>query len=75
ALYQQSLALNEQIGDVPTKAITLWWLGHIAEQQSNYNQALDYLQPALDILQRIQSPHAERVRQMVARVQDLIRNS
>ncbi|MHC5826018.1 MAG: hypothetical protein ACYT04_61745, partial [Nostoc sp.] len=32
ALYQQSLALNEQIGNVQDKAMTLWWLGHIAEQ-------------------------------------------
>ncbi|MEH2113824.1 tetratricopeptide repeat protein, partial [Nostoc sp.] len=75
ALYQQSLAITEQIGNVQTKAATLWWLGHIAEQQGNYNQALDYLQPALEILQRIQSPNAEGVRKMVARVQDLIRNS
>ncbi len=75
ALYQQSLAINEQIGNVQTKAMTLWWLGHIAEQQGNYNQALDYLQPALEILQRIQSPDAEGVRQIVARVQNLIRNS
>lgn len=55
--------------------MTLWWLGGIAEQQGNYNQALDYLQPALEILQRIQSPHAEEVRQMVERVQGLIDNS
>jgi hypothetical protein len=55
--------------------MTLWWLGHIAEQQGDYNKALNYLQPALEILQRIQSPDAEGVRQMVARVQDLIRNS
>ncbi|BAY12917.1 tetratricopeptide repeat protein [Calothrix sp. NIES-2098] len=75
ALFQQSLALKEQIGNVQGKAMTLWWLGHIAEQQGNYNQALDYLQPALEILQRIQSPNAEAVRQIVARVQDLIRNS
>nr|MCM0592175.1 tetratricopeptide repeat protein [Gloeotrichia echinulata DEX184] len=75
ALYQQSLALNEQIGNVQGQAMTLWLLGHIAEQQGNYNQALDYLQPAWEILQRIQSPHANSVGQMVARVQDLIRNS
>jgi tetratricopeptide (TPR) repeat protein len=73
-LFEQSLAIKEQIGDVQGKAMTLWWLGHIAEQQGDYNKALDYLQPALDILQRIQSPDAEGVRQMVARVQDLIRN-
>ncbi|MEH2266200.1 tetratricopeptide repeat protein, partial [Nostoc sp.] len=75
ALFQQSLAITEQIGHVQDKAMTMWCLGHIAEQQGNYNQALDYLQPALEILQRIQSPDAEAVRQMVVRVQDLIRNS
>ncbi|WP_258003757.1 tetratricopeptide repeat protein [Fischerella thermalis] len=69
ALFQQSLALCEQIGNVQGKAMTLWWLGHIAEQQGNYNQALDYLQPALEILQRIQSPDAERLGQVVARVE------
>ncbi|WP_375515535.1 tetratricopeptide repeat protein, partial [uncultured Nostoc sp.] len=66
---------TEQIGDVQTKAATLCWLGHIAEQQGNYNQALDYLQPALEILQRIQSPDAEKLGQVVARVEDLIRNT
>ncbi|MEH1815784.1 MAG: tetratricopeptide repeat protein [Nostoc sp.] len=74
-LYEQSLALDEQIGNVQGQAITLWCLGEIAEQQGNYNQALDYLQPALEILQRIQSPDAEGLGQVVARVQDLIRNS
>ena len=75
ALFQQSLAIEEQIGDVQGKAMTLWWLGGMAEQQGDYNKALDYLQPALEILQRIQSPYAESVGQVVARVQDLIRNS
>jgi tetratricopeptide (TPR) repeat protein len=75
ALFQQSLAIKKQIGYIQGQAMTLSWLGHIAEQQGNYNQALDYLQPALEILQRIQSPEAEEIRQMVVRVQDLIRNS
>ncbi|HYX13128.1 MAG TPA: tetratricopeptide repeat protein, partial [Nostoc sp.] len=60
--------LKEQIGNVQGKAMTLWWLGHIAEQQGNYNQALDYLQPALEILQRIQSSDAERLGQVVAEI-------
>jgi tetratricopeptide (TPR) repeat protein len=71
ALYQESLAINEQIGNVQGKANTLWWLGHIAEQQGDYNQALDYLHPAWEILQRIQSPDAERLGQVIARVQGL----
>ncbi|QLE39137.1 tetratricopeptide repeat protein [Nostoc sp. C052] len=75
AFFEQSLALNEQIGNVQGKGRNLWRLGGVAEQQGDYNQALDYLQRALEILQRIQSPDAEEVRQIVARVQDLIRNS
>ncbi|NJM22146.1 MAG: tetratricopeptide repeat protein [Richelia sp. SM1_7_0] len=69
ALFQQSLAINEQISNVKGKAITLSCLGQIAEQQGDYDQALDYLEPALEILQRIQSPDAEAVRQMLARVE------
>jgi tetratricopeptide (TPR) repeat protein len=75
AIFEQSLALTKQISDVEGEAQTLWWLGNIAEQQGDYNKALDYLQPALEILQRIQSPDTEEVRQMVVRVQGLIRNS
>nr|WP_275941775.1 tetratricopeptide repeat protein [Nostoc sp. UIC 10630] len=74
-LLQKSLAITKQISDFQGQAITLWCLGHIAEQQGNYNEALDYLQPAFEILQRIQSPDAEEVRQLVVRVQGLIRNS
>ncbi|MBH8552336.1 tetratricopeptide repeat protein [Nostocaceae cyanobacterium CENA357] len=75
ALYEKSLALDEQIGNVQGQAITLWCLGEIAEQQGDYNKALDYLQSALKILQRLKSPDAEAVRQMIVRVQDLIRSS
>ncbi|WP_260675896.1 MULTISPECIES: hypothetical protein [Nostocales] len=35
AFFQESFALKEQTGDVQGKAATLWWLGHIAEQQGN----------------------------------------
>ncbi|MBE8997276.1 tetratricopeptide repeat protein [Nostoc sp. LEGE 12447] len=75
ALFEQSLALDEQIGNVYGQALSLSNLGRMAEKQDNYNQALNYLQPALEILQHIKSPYAEGVRQMVERVQDLIRNS
>jgi hypothetical protein len=33
ALFQQSLQITESIGNVQGKAMTLWWLGHIAKQQ------------------------------------------
>ncbi|MEH1775113.1 tetratricopeptide repeat protein [Nostoc sp.] len=52
--------------------MTLWWLGHLAEQQDEYTKAISYLQPALEILQRLKSPHAESVSASLDRV---MRNS
>jgi tetratricopeptide (TPR) repeat protein len=69
ALLQQSLAIAEQISDVQGQVNILSCLGQIAAKQGNYNQALKYLQPALEILQRIQSPDADAVRQAITRVQ------
>ncbi len=71
SLFLQSLAIDKKIGNVQGQAMTLWCLGQIAEQQGDYNQALDYLQPALHILHPIQSPHAEAIRQAITRVQGL----
>ncbi|NDJ20861.1 tetratricopeptide repeat protein [Nostoc sp. B(2019)] len=72
ALYNQSLEINERIGNVQGKAMTLWWLGHLAEQQGEYTKAISYLQPALEILQRLKSPDAESVSASLDRV---MRNS
>ncbi|MEH2293166.1 hypothetical protein [Nostoc sp.] len=44
----------------------------MAEQQGEYTKAIFYLQPALEILQRLKSPDAESVSASLARV---IRNS
>ncbi|GBE93551.1 tetratricopeptide repeat protein [Nostoc cycadae] len=68
ALFHQSLEIFERIGDVQGKAMTLWWLGHLAEQQGEYTKAISYLQPALEILQRLKSPDAEGVRVSLERV-------
>ncbi|MFN6535074.1 MAG: tetratricopeptide repeat protein [Nostoc sp. EkiNYC01] len=72
ALFNQSLEIDERIGNVQGKAMTLWWLGHLAEQQGEYTKAISYLQPALEILQRLKSPDAESVSASLNRV---IRNS
>ncbi|MEH2109525.1 tetratricopeptide repeat protein [Nostoc sp.] len=74
-LYKQLFELQESIDDIPGKAATLAMLGQLEVKQGNFDIALDYLQQSLEIFQRIQSPDAEEIRQMVARVQDLIRNS
>ncbi|WP_257798644.1 tetratricopeptide repeat protein [Nostoc edaphicum] len=68
ALYNQVLEIDERIGNVQGKAITLWRLGHLAEQQGEYTKAISYLQPALEILQRLKSPDAESVSASLDRV-------
>ncbi|MEH1864771.1 MAG: hypothetical protein V7K69_07135 [Nostoc sp.] len=30
------MEIKERIGNVQGKAMTLWWLGHLAEQQGEY---------------------------------------
>ncbi|MCC5624219.1 tetratricopeptide repeat protein [Nostoc sp. CHAB 5715] len=72
ALYNQSLEITERIGNVQGKAMTLWWLGHLVEQQGEYTIAISYLQPALEILQRLKSPDAESVRASLARVRQKV---
>ncbi|MEH2183940.1 tetratricopeptide repeat protein [Nostoc sp.] len=74
-LYEQLLELQESIDDIPGKAATLGMLGRLLTKQENFDMALARLQQSLEILQHIQSSDAEEVRQMVARVEDLIRNS
>jgi len=72
ALYEQSLAINESIGNLQGKAMTLQWLGWLAAtEQGDFETGLNYLQQSLEILQHIQSPKAETVREIIARVQQL----
>jgi len=71
-LYQQSLQFKESIGDVQGKAITLAAFGQLlADEKGDFVTALDYLQQSLEILQRIQSPDAETVREIIKRVQQM----
>ncbi|WP_292721251.1 tetratricopeptide repeat protein [Nostoc sp. JL34] len=62
------MEITERIGDVQTQAMTLWWLGHLAEEQGEYTKAISYLQPALEILQRLKSPDTESVSASLDRV-------
>ncbi|WP_168632191.1 tetratricopeptide repeat protein, partial [Dolichospermum sp. UHCC 0260] len=61
----------ESIGNVQGQAATLCWLGYIAKQQGDFVTALDYLQQSLEIFQRIQSPDAETVREIINDVQQM----
>jgi tetratricopeptide (TPR) repeat protein len=71
-LYQQSLEINESIGNVQTKAATLAMLGQLlAYEKGDFVTALEYLQQSLEILQRIQSPNAETIREIINDVQQM----
>jgi tetratricopeptide (TPR) repeat protein len=72
ALYQQSLEIKQRIGDALGKAVTLAMLGQLlAGKKQDFDTGLNYLQQSLEILQRLQAPEAETVRQIIARVQHM----
>ncbi|MBD2014703.1 tetratricopeptide repeat protein [Microcoleus sp. FACHB-53] len=71
-LYQQVLETAESIGDVRGKAAALANLGQLlADEKGDFDKALDYLLQSLEILQRLQSPDTETVREALARVQQM----
>ncbi|MEG4941758.1 tetratricopeptide repeat protein, partial [Microcoleus sp. F4-D5] len=72
AFYQQSLELEEKIGDVQGKAATFAMLGKLlADEKGDFDQALNYLQQSLDILQHLRSPDAQTVKEIIAAVQQM----
>ncbi|MBK1990329.1 tetratricopeptide repeat protein [Sphaerospermopsis aphanizomenoides BCCUSP55] len=72
ALYQQSLEIKQSIGNVQDKAITLAMLGQLLAADKRYFvTALEYLQQSLEILQRLKSPDAETVKEIIKRVQQM----
>ena len=72
ALYQQVLEIDERIGNAQGKAITLGMMGQLlVYEKGDFATALNCLQQSLEILQRLQSPDAEKVREAIARVQQM----
>ena len=71
AFYQQSLELKEKIGDVQGTTATFAMLGQLLAAQGDFDQALNYLQQSLEILQHLKSPDAEIVRRIIAAVQQM----
>ena len=62
AHYQEVLEMDERTGNVEGKRVTLAKFGNLlADEKGDFVTALEYLQQSLEILQRIQSPDAERV--------------
>ncbi|WP_293359475.1 MULTISPECIES: tetratricopeptide repeat protein [unclassified Microcoleus] len=72
AFYQQSLELEEKIGDFQGKAATFAMLGQLlADEKGDFDEALNYLQQSLEILQHLRSPDAETVKRIISRIQQM----
>lgn len=66
------MEITERIGNAQGKAITLGMLGQLlADKKGDFDTGVNYLQQSLEILQRVQSPDAETVRQIIGRVQQM----
>ena len=69
ALFQQSLEIEEKIGNVQGKAATLAMMGQLlADEKGDYQKGLAYLEQSLAILQRLRSPDAATVQEIIARI-------
>jgi tetratricopeptide (TPR) repeat protein len=64
-LYQQSVDIEESIGNVQGKAATLAMLGNLLARQGDRPTAITYLQESIAILQHLKSPDAATVEQLL----------
>ena len=62
------MEIEERIGNVHGKAMTLWWLGGLANEQGDFQTAISYLQESLTILQHLKSPDAATVQSFLEQV-------
>jgi hypothetical protein len=71
-LGMRSIQIEEQIGNVQGKAISLAMLGQlVVVAQGDFVRAIDYLQQSLAILRQIQSADAQVVERILARVRGM----
>jgi tetratricopeptide (TPR) repeat protein len=71
-LYEKVIEIYEQTRNVEENAKTLLMMGQLlAYKKGDFDTALAYLQQSLDILQRLQSPEVETVRQAIATVKQM----
>lgn len=86
SFFQKSIELKERINDMQGKAKTLMMLGEILateamlrqvleNQQQEMDMAVSYLQLSLNIFNEIESPEAEKVREIIAQVQEMAESS
>jgi tetratricopeptide (TPR) repeat protein len=65
ALYEQSLELNERIGNVQGKAATLVMMAQLLAMQGEFNKAIKYTHKSLGILTYLNSPDAANVQSIL----------
>jgi tetratricopeptide (TPR) repeat protein len=64
-LYQQVMAIDEQIGNVQGKAATLAMMGNLLTNQGEFDRAIPMLQESATLLENIGSWETEKVQQMM----------
>jgi len=67
-LYQQSLDINERIGNAQGKAATLAMMGHLLAMRGDVVRGMDCLRASLVLLEQLKSPDAQTVRNIIARL-------
>jgi hypothetical protein len=71
-LYEQSLAIKEELGDLSGKASSLYQMGKLAYLQENIEEALDFMIQAFLLFERLHSPNRTLAQQMLARIRSRI---
>src|SRR5438128_11571042 len=69
-LYQQSLQMGEQLGDLAGQARSLGQLGILAFAQGDFEQALTYMVQAFLLLEKLRAPDSALAQRMIARIRD-----
>jgi tetratricopeptide (TPR) repeat protein len=68
-LYQQSLAINQELGDRAGVATAMAQMGLLLEQQGNLARAVTVMVQALQLFEQLAQPEAEQARSILARLQ------
>ncbi len=73
--WQESLEIQEKIGDVQGKAITLANMAETLATRGDFDTAIGHLEESLAILHRIRNANAPAVQQMLEQVRQLKANA
>jgi tetratricopeptide (TPR) repeat protein len=69
-LYQQSLKIEEQLGNLAGQASSLGQLGMLDYEQGNFEQALTSMVQAFLLLEKLRAPDSALARRMIARIRE-----